>query len=106
MGDYPNRKEETKAVKAALKGDYPDIRVKHGKGTSWGWLKVRLSIPRPANCSCKEENEGRTYPDTCWTCKTEWSRVYDLLCRTIMGITGRKGEHGGCIGLDIDFQEA
>lgn len=106
MGEYPDRKAETRAVKAALKWDYPDVRVRHGKGTSWGWLKVKLSIPRPADCRCKEENEGKACSESCRTCKTEWSRTYDSLCQRIQEFTGRKGEYGGEIGLDIDFQEA
>ncbi len=39
-----DRKQETKAVKAALvKAGIPVISVKHGHGTAWGWLTVKLA---------------------------------------------------------------
>jgi len=101
---YENHKEETRAVKKALVGDYPDVSVKHGNGTAWGWLRVSLSIPRPANCRCAEENNGRAYPESCRECKTEWQRFYETLGRRVQEITGRGGEYGGCINYDISFQ--
>ena len=35
-------KEETEAVKAALKAAGINARVTHGKGTAWGWLEVNV----------------------------------------------------------------
>ena len=41
--DYKlQRKKETNAVKSALKKAGINARVGHGKGTTWGWLKVNI----------------------------------------------------------------
>jgi len=36
------RRNETRAVKAALKAAGINSRVGHGKGTAWGWLHVEV----------------------------------------------------------------
>lgn len=39
-----DRKQETKTVKAALiKAGVPVSRIKHGQGTSFGWLYINVS---------------------------------------------------------------
>lgn len=48
-------REATKTVKAALvEAGYPrpDLSVTRGKGTSYGWIDIRLIIDRPGNCYC------------------------------------------------------
>jgi hypothetical protein len=45
-GEY-HRREETTAVKRALVAagfDNNNLRVRHGTGTAWGWLKIYVDI--------------------------------------------------------------
>jgi len=49
MTFYTNRdarRNETRGVRTALKqAGYTGIRVKHGAGTTWGWLYVAVDRP-------------------------------------------------------------
>jgi len=49
MSKYTNRharRNETNGVRAALKAaGYTGISVKHGNGTTWGWLYVTVDRP-------------------------------------------------------------
>ena len=42
MRNHHERREETKAVKIALKAAGINSRVGHGRGTAWGWLHVEV----------------------------------------------------------------
>lgn len=77
--------EETKAVKQALKkAGIPFLSVRHGSGTSWGWLKINIG-PDP-------DNENLTYPG-------EWRKRIDDVLRIAHEITGRHGEYDGQINV-------
>jgi hypothetical protein len=69
-----DRKQETKIVKEALAKVGIVATVKHGTGTAWGWLKVRV----------KEAPDGTSG---------------NAVLKIIQGITGRHGDHDGCIGV-------
>ena len=114
MRQFQDRKEESKAVKNFLKKDYPDVKVKHGNGTAWGWMKVRFNIPRPANCYCSgftKAGEDYTkvraeeFGGSCRHCNQEWQKVYAEVGKRVQEFTGRTGEYGGCINFDVDWQE-
>ncbi len=45
-GGTMTRQEETKVVRSALlKAGIPVRHVRHGTGTSWGWLHITLDLP-------------------------------------------------------------
>lgn len=70
---HETHKEETKAVKAALKAAGINARVGHGKGTAWAWLKINVG-----------EGNGFLRP-----------RVIKIA----QAVTGRSGEHDGRINV-------
>lgn len=45
MFKFPDYKSETKAVKEALKKAGIEAKVKHGRGTAWGWLEINMGDP-------------------------------------------------------------
>ena len=95
---YENHKEETKDVKKfLLEKGFKDARVGHGTGTAWGWLEVRTNIKKPNNCTCNGER-GR-----CDECQETWSNAYNKLSGELMGLTGRHGDYGGCITIEINL---
>lgn len=53
-----------KPVKKALaeKYGYKNVSVKNGQGTAWGWVDIHLSINKPKNCNCIE---NEPYCETC-----------------------------------------
>jgi hypothetical protein len=110
---FEDHKEESKAVKRFLKADHPDVRVGHGKGTAWGWLRVSFTIPPPADCYCSGyDSRGADWTEVrkgelgrCRHCSREWQRVYSEVGRKVMEFTGRSGDYGGNINYDIQFRE-
>jgi len=72
---HENHKDETRAVKNALKSAGVKASVKHGSGTSWAWLHIKLA------------NRIKTESD-----------VLNL----IQKVTGRHGDYEGEILITID----
>ena len=71
-----NRKiEETKMVKDFLKTAGYDVKVRHGKGTSCGWLKIYVKSDLP------------------------FRELRSQICSIVQGITGRSGEYDGRINV-------
>lgn len=67
------RREETKAVKAALRRAHiPFLRVRHGTGTAWGWLHIKVPGETP-------------YP------------LQRKAVKVIQAVTGRHGDYDGKI---------
>lgn len=68
-------REETKAVKAALKAAGIEfVKVGHGTGTAWGWLHIKLA--------------------------GEWSSARNAeAVRVVKAATGRHGDYDGCINV-------
>ena len=66
------RKAETKAVKKALLDAGIKARVRHGSGTSWGWLHIWID---------PSLNMG------------------DKAVKIAQQVTGRHGEYDGCINV-------
>lgn len=94
---YDSHKEETKAVKEALRqAGYKVVKVGHGKGTAWGWLKVTVQVDKPADCYCEKVEGGN-----CSFCHTVWSENYRNLLNILASITGRHGDCSGNISIDI-----
>ena len=76
--NHINHREETKAVKDALaRAGFTNVRVGHGTGTAWAWLKIR--------CDAKP---GQSYQE---------KRVEAI--RIAKDVTGRHGEYDGEINV-------
>ena len=72
------RLTETKAVKRALiKAGYTGVKVSHGTGTGWGWLKVKC-----------DEKLGQTGQEK-----------YTDVEKIAQQVTGRHRESGGRINI-------
>jgi hypothetical protein len=85
------RREETTAVKRALKAAGIQARVTHGKGTGWGWIEVNIGDPA-------DRNGLEPHPRGTGTQYTEEERtLQEKTLRIIQEITGRDGEYHGRI---------
>ena len=86
-----NHREETKAVKTALKAAGIAAVVSHDRGTAYGWLKINVGSsdqfthPRESWCDCEQ-------------CQTAQERITAIARRAeqiARETTGRHGEYGG-----------
>lgn len=100
-----DRTQETAIVKRALIHagfDQNNVRVKHGKGTAWGWLSIHADIRRANECTCGEPDQyGRR--ETCDNCKNKWREVYNRMTAVALEVTGRRGDYDGRINVHLDF---
>lgn len=89
--------DEGVAVKRFLQQNgYQDISVTHGKGTAWGSLRVRITVPRPPNCACVEFY--------CQPCRNTMNNLVAHLTPKIERITGRSGD-AGRLYVDVRVKE-
>jgi len=101
---WTDRKTESKEVKKFLISQrYENVKVHHHRGTAWGWLGIAVYIHRPQDCYCKFNQYGQI--DRCHLCKNKWQEEYSKLSREVQERTGRNGDYGGRISLDIDWIE-
>lgn len=102
-----DRAQETAAVKRSLIRagfDQNHVRVFHGKGTAYGWLKIHADIHRAPSCACGDPDQyGRREP--CEPCKTAWRNIHNRIIEVALETTGRTGDYDGRIGLHLDFIE-
>ena len=100
-----DRKHETSMVRRALVSagfDANNLRVKHGKGTGWGWITVSADIRRAPSCYCSEPDAfGRR--ETCEPCKKTWRDIYNRIIEITLEETGRTGDYDGRIGVNLGF---
>jgi hypothetical protein len=96
------RIEETKMVKRALEAaGYSDISVKHGRGTAYGWMQFKVSIPVSHTCVL-EKNFPYPGDETCRDCKTQWQEEYRRACEVARLAGGRSNnDYGGNINCDV-----
>ena len=106
--DYQNgmtRQGETAAVKRALIAagfDKNNIRVSHGNGTAWGWLKIFADIRRANDCTCGQPDQyGRR--EICDACRLKWREINNRMTEVTKQTTGRHGDHDGRISLQLDW---
>jgi hypothetical protein len=99
-----DRKEETKLVKNALINagfDNNSLRVKHGTGTAWGWLKVYADLHHLPDCTCK------VYADmpreTCQECGVFWRETYNKIENITIQASGRNKYQSECINIHLGF---
>ncbi len=101
---FEDHKQETKEVKRFLiKQGYQNVKVGHDRGTAWGWLHLSVYIPRPTDCYCQTNQHQQI--DKCHFCKRRWEDEYSKIGREVMEFTGRTGDYGGRINIDIDWIE-
>jgi hypothetical protein len=84
-----DRKTETKIVKEALKKAGIIATVKHGKGTSWGWLRVNIGESARRN---GVNPETRMYTQ-------EEQDLHRKVIKIVQEVTGRHGEYNGNINI-------
>ena len=78
--NHKSHREETKAVKEALRKRGIDAKVGHGTGTAWGWLEIRpVSYPKELN---------------------DWQTRRAVILSIVRQITGRHGDYNGEVLVD------
>jgi len=97
-----DHREETKAVKKALRAVGISARVDHGHGTAWGWLHVYVGEnPYPHLCvrhGGRHFGDSACSPEDCLACKW-YETVPRQALQTTIEVTGRKGEYDGRINV-------
>jgi len=84
-----DNKQETKAVKAALKTAGIHARVSHGRGTAYGWLEINLGDPA-------QRNGTEPHPSGTRTRYTEAEHaLHTKAAEIVREVTGRHGAYGG-----------
>jgi hypothetical protein len=97
-----DRKLETRIVKEALRKAGYTAKVGHGKGTAWGWLHINdVIITRADGCYCTLNQWDQV--ETCHKCSEKWRENYNNVERIAQATTGRRGEYGGNINVEINF---
>jgi hypothetical protein len=82
--NHETHKEETKAVKAALKEAGIKAKVKHGTGTAWAWLEINTG-------GFNEQPDNKRYNAMCV--------INNEVRQIVRAVTGRTGQHDGEILL-------
>lgn len=100
------RKQETKIVKEALtKAGYQDIRVRHGRGTAWGWMDIDVTVNKTPFCYCHELDKD-DYPGTCSFCMNQRRNEGRKVQGIVLKATGRsEGEYGGNTLIHVELKE-
>ena len=93
--NHDTHKEETKAVKAALKALGINAKVGHGHGTAWSWLEINLGAGQQfgehkTDPAVPYRRCDPDYP-VCRNLKAMEKKVYGVTGE----ITGRHGEYDG-----------
>jgi hypothetical protein len=100
------RHEETTTVKrAVISGGFGNnnVRVKHGTGTAWGWLKVYADIHHKPECTCYINEYG--VRETSVDCAKWWRDVYDEIERIAIQASGRNKYEAECINVNLNFKD-
>ncbi len=99
-----NRQTETKAVKKALKVlGCENASVKHGTGTSWGWVKIYLDIPHGPGCTCVIHEDAPR--ETCDECKRLFRETRERIEAAVIKATGRNRYQSEQILVSLGFIE-
>lgn len=85
-----DRKEETRAVKEALVKAGIPAKVRHGKGTAWGWLHINIGDAKKRGGI---EEDGHRYT-------TQEQALHEKVIKIALEVTGRtRNEYDGNISL-------
>ena len=92
------RRQETKAVKRALKAADINAKVGHGKGTAWGWLYIEIGEGTQWRRDCHKGGLGSGFCGHCPRCVNR--KVMGHITLAIaQRVTGRSGEYDGNINI-------
>ena len=86
--DTVERKQETKAVKDALKAAGINSRVEHGKGTAWSWLEINVGSADQFGEHTIDEYQSHI---SCKPCQ-KIHEIEDRALKITLEVTGR-GKH-------------
>jgi len=73
--------ERNRQLKKLLKKDYPEVRVTGDRGTAYGWVSIRVSVPKPSTCSCNP-----LIPGYCQSCRDRWNQHYTRITTLAKGV--------------------
>ncbi len=98
-----DRKQETIAIKQALaqngfKGC--PLSVRHGTGTAWGWLRVKVTLHQPEECNHSPDS----YSDYCPGCRKIADLTHKRCLALVVAATGRSAYSAERIGIEINFE--
>lgn len=96
---HDNHKEETQAVKRALKeAGLPVKSVRHDRGTAWAWLEINLGENPSGLEHRKREDIPWLCAGGCPACEKN-QELRDLTIRIAQAVTGRRGDYNGEISI-------
>jgi len=95
------RREETKAVKVALKSAGINGKIRHGTGTAWSWLYIYIGAGQQWGEHLKSDNGSFGCSPGCSRCKNIHATRESALS-IVQEVTGRHGEYDGNIIIMID----
>lgn len=84
-----DRKTETKIIKDALKKAGIDAKIRHGKGTAWGWIDIFIGDPKKRNGLHPAPRDNQYTDDEI--------EFQNRIVRLVQKVTGRHGEYDGNI---------
>jgi DNA repair protein RadC len=88
---YESHKEETAAVKAALKAAGINAEVGHGTGTAWAWLEINVGKGPHVH----DIGDHRS----CNFCDRRWEQIVHRALKIALEVTGRTGPYNGEINI-------
>lgn len=93
MTDFDSRRQETAAVKKALREAGINARVSHGRGTAYGWLRVNIGEGQdfPHAPECRGDEPGHACVSGCPR-RENMQAIRREAKRTVQDVTGRSGD--------------
>ena len=102
MSKYETRREETTAIKRALRAVGINAKVAHGKGTAWGWVGIYIGsgeqFGEHVGSANKVTEVYEPCPRDCPGCRNLLA-MSALALRVVQDETGRSGEYSGRINI-------
>lgn len=89
-----SRRDESRAVKIALKAAGIAAHVSHDTGTAYGWLVVRVTRPDNVPHIEAEAGHARNCPGCLWYTETRNAAI-----GIAQAVTGRHGDYEGQISF-------
>ena len=99
-----DRKSEGPAVKRhliAMGFNKNNVRVTHGTGTAWGWLKVYVEIHHKPGCTCYYD--GINPQKLCEECNNLWRDCYKRILELVIDGSMRNDCEAERIGIYLNF---